>query len=110
MKNQVNLIGRIGTDPILKEVTKGDKVLNISIAIDESYYDKEGIKQDACTWIKINAWNKNAELIAKYCKKGTQIAISGKLIVKSWIGKEGTKNYSTEVEVKEFTLLGGKNE
>ncbi len=80
LANKVQLIGRIGMTPELKELANGGKMLRMSIATDASYKDAEGKRVQDTTWHTLVAWNKTAELAGKLCTKGRQIAAEGALI------------------------------
>lgn len=106
LKNSVQLIGRLGEEPTLKDA--GDsKVMNISIATNEKYKNNKGETVEDTQWHKIVLWGSKAEIVEKFCKKGSEIGVQGKLINRSW-EKEGQKYYTTEVVVSEVLLLDGK--
>ena len=76
------------------------------IATNEIYRDKSGEKQSETTWHRLVAWGKQAEIVESYVKNGSEIAIGGKLINRSWDDKNGTKQYITEILVNSVLLLG----
>lgn len=81
IKNSFTLVGRIGNEPELKEV--GDNtVLNLSIAYNDVYKDKDGEKQEKTHWFRVAFWNERAESLVKVLRKGQLVGIDGKLIVK----------------------------
>lgn len=104
LKNHVQLIGRIGSDTELKTLESGKSLLNISIATNDYYKDKEGNKQEKTEWHRLVAWGKTAENIDKLVNKGDEIAIEGKLTHRSY-EKDGETRYASEVLVNEFLLL-----
>jgi len=108
MKNKVQLIGNLGQDPELKELDDNKKVVNFSIATNETFKNAEGEKETKTHWHNVVAWNKTAEIISKYASKGSQLAIEGKLISRSYDDKEGNKKYITEVLCHEVLLLDKK--
>ena len=109
LRNQVQLIGRIGSETELKTLDSGNSLLNLSIATNEFYKDKEGVKQEKTEWHRIVAWGKTAEIMNNLIGKGDEIAIEGKLTHRSY-EKDGETRYSTEVVVNEFLLLNSVNQ
>ena len=104
--NRVTLLGHIGNPPELKSVGTDGKVVNFSIATDESYKDKSGKKIEKTEWHNIVAWGTLAETISKYFVKGSEILIEGKISTRSY-EKDGVKHYSTEIVASNFEFTGG---
>ena len=102
LRNNVQLIGHLGADPIVKEVNK-TKVANFSVAVND-YYKPKGSEEfvEKTMWFNVVAWDRHAEKIEKKCTKGTEVIISGKLESKSYTDKEGVKRFVTEVRVVEI--------
>ncbi len=105
IKNQVQLIGRVGNDPELRSFANGGKMLKLSLATHEIYKDSNGERIEKTQWHTILAWGKTAEHMTRHINKGDQIAISGKLVHRSYEGQDGIKRFITEVVVQEFMLL-----
>jgi single-strand DNA-binding protein len=110
LKNSVRLIGRLGDEPKVKKLVSGKKVANFSIATHEQYRDSKGEMQSETTWHRLVVWDKQAEIVEKYLKKGSEIAVEGKLTNRSWEGKNGEKQYLTEIVVNSLLMLDKKNE
>ena len=110
LKNKVQLIGNLGNAPEVKTTESGKKLARFSVATNESYRNAKGEKVTETTWHNLVAWGKVADIAEKYLNKGTEVAIEGKLINRSYTDKEGTKKYITEVQVNELLLLGSKAE
>ena len=108
LKNRVQLIGNLGNAPEVKNATNGKKHARFNIATDEIYRNSKGEKVKETTWHNLVAWGKIADIVEKYLNKGSEVAIEGKLISRSYTDKEGTKKYITEVEVNELLMLGSK--
>jgi single-strand DNA-binding protein len=107
--NSVMLLGRIGNAPDVRSAAGGMVVTTLSIATSESFKDKAGAWQERAEWHNLVAYQRNAELLRDYAKKGDQIHVEGRLRTSSWEDKEsGQKRYKTEIVVKDITLLGGK--
>ena len=108
--NKVILIGNLGADPELRYTPSGQPVANFRIATSESWVDKQGQKQERTEWHRIVAWGKLAELCGEYLAKGRQVFIEGKLQTRQWDDRDGNKRYTTEVQAREITFLGGRGE
>lgn len=109
--NKVILVGNLGKDPEIKYTPSGAAVAKFSIATNEGYKDKSGQWQDRTEWHNIVAWQRLAEIIGEYVKKGSKVYIEGRLQTSSWDDKEtGQKKYKTEIIANELVLLGGRGE
>lgn len=105
LRNKVQLIGNLGNDPEIITLEGGKKLAKLSLATNEHYKDKEGLKQTKTEWHNVVAWNKTAEIIEQYVSKGQEIAVEGKLTSRSYQDKEGNKRYISEVVIDELLLL-----
>ena len=108
LKNKVQLIGNLGNLPEIKNTESGKKLARFSIATNEVYNNSKGEKVKETTWHNLVAWGKVAEIVEKFLVKGSEIAIEGKLINRSYTDKDGVKKYVTEVQVNELLMLGSK--
>lgn len=109
--NKVILIGNLGKDPEIKYTPSGTAVAKFSLATNERYKDKSGNWQDRTEWHNIVAWQRLAEIVGEYVKKGSKIYIEGRLQTSSWDDKEsGQKRYKTEVIANDLVLLSGRGE
>jgi single-strand DNA-binding protein len=109
MKNKVQLIGNLGHAPEIVKTTSGKKLAKFSVATNERYRNAKGEAVTETQWHNLVAWGKVAELAEKYLSKGSEVAIEGKLVHKSYKDKEGVTKYTSEVQVAEVLLLGGKS-
>lgn len=109
LRNKVNLIGRLGKDPEIKTLGKGNKVATFTLATDESYKGSDGQRVQDTQWHQIVAWGSQATIIEKYLSKGTQIAIEGSVKNRSYQTKSGEKRYITEVLAHNILMLGTKD-
>lgn len=100
--NQVILIGRLTKDPELRETSNGKPVASFTLAV-----DKFG---EGADFINCVVWNKQAENLAKYQKKGGQIGVSGRLQTRDYDDEKGNKRYVTEVVADSIEYLGAKKE
>jgi single-strand DNA-binding protein len=106
MKNSVQLIGHVGNDPEIKTLESGKKLVNLSIATNETYYNDKGEKITDTQWHRVTAWGKTAEIIEKYVTKGKEIGVVGRLSYRSYEDKNGNKQYTTEITVSEMQMFG----
>ena len=109
--NKVQLIGNVGKDPEVKFTPSGTAVAKFGLATNERFKDKSGEWQDRTEWHNIVAWQKLAEIIGQYVKKGSKIYIEGRLQTSNWEDKQsGEKKYRTEVIASDLLLLSGRGE
>jgi len=108
LKNKVQLIGNLGNNPEVKTLDSGKKMARFSMATSEIYRNAKGEKVEETQWHNLVAWGKLAEIAEKYLQKGSEIALEGKLINRSYNDAEGIKKYITEIQVNELLLLGDK--
>jgi single-strand DNA-binding protein len=109
--NKVILIGNLGKDPEIKYTPSGTAVAKFSLATNERYKDKSGNWQDRTEWHNIVAWQRLAEIVGEYVKKGSKLYIEGRLQTSSWDDKEsGQKRYKTEIIANDLVLLSGRGE
>jgi single-strand DNA-binding protein len=107
--NQCNFIGRLGQDVELKYLPSGEAVANLSVAVGESWKDKNsGAKQERTEWIRAVAFGKLADIMGQYLTKGSKVFIGGKMRTRKWQAQDGTDRYSTEIVVKDMQMLSSK--
>lgn len=107
LRNRVQLIGRLGKDPEVKEFNDNKKA-SFSIATSETYKNQKGEKVEDTQWHNVVIWGKLAGVAEKYLKKGNEVAVEGKLIHRVYESK-GEKRFVTEINVNDMLMLGGKN-
>ncbi len=106
--NKVLLLGNVGKDPEIRATAGGTQVASFTLATADRQKDAQGNWADKTEWHNLVAFNRTAEIVRDYVKKGTQLYIEGKIQTRSWDDKEsGQKKYRTEILVNELTLLGG---
>ena len=108
LRNNVQLIGNLGMNPEVKTLESGSTVAKFSIATSDRYKNNKGEQVEETTWHNVVAWGKTAEIAEKYLKKGSQVAVDGKLTNRSYEAKDKTKRYVTEILVNEILMLGAK--
>ena len=108
--NKVMLIGNLGRDPEIRYSQQGTAMVNFSIATSEQWKDKNtGEKQEKTEWHRIVAFGKPAEILEKYLSKGSKVYIEGRIQTRNY-EKDGQTHYTTEIVVREFQFLGGRQE
>jgi single-strand DNA-binding protein len=109
--NKVILIGNLGKDPEVKYTPGGMPIAKFSLATNERFKDKEGQWQDRTEWHNIVAFQRLAEIVGEYVKKGGKLYIEGSLRTSSWDDKEtGQKKYRTEIIANDLVLLSGRGD
>ena len=107
--NKVILVGHLGKDPEVKYMPSGSAVANITVATSESWKDKQsGDKQERTEWHNVVFFNRLAEIVGEYLKKGAQVYVEGSLRTRKWQDKEGKDRYTTEIVASEMQMLGSK--
>lgn len=107
--NKVLLLGNVGKDPEIRATASGMTVASFSLATADRAKDAQGNWADKTEWHNLVCFQRTAEIVRDYVKKGTQLFIEGKIQTRSWDDKEsGQKKYRTEILVNELTLLGSK--
>ena len=107
--NKVILVGNLGKDPEMKYTASGTAIANITVATSDSWNDKQtGERVEKTEWHRIVAFQRLAEIMGEYLKKGSQVYIEGKLQTRKWQDKEGHDRYSTEIVANEMQMLGGR--
>ncbi len=106
MINNVTLTGRITKDLEKKETGKGTSVVNFSLAVDRRFKNANG-EHDA-DFISIQAWGLTADLLCKYCGKGSLIGIEGRIQTRNYENNQGQRVYVTEVVAENVTFLDSK--
>jgi len=106
--NKVLLLGNVGKDPEIRSTAGGMTVASFSLATADRQKDAQGNWADKTEWHNLVCFQRTAEVVRDYVKKGTQLFIEGKIQTRSWDDKtSGEKKYRTEILVNELTLLGG---
>ena len=108
--NKVILVGNLGQDPEVKYMPTGGAVTNISIATTDSWTDKNtGQKQDRTEWHRVVFFNRLAEVVGEYLRKGSQVYIEGNLRTRKWQDQNGQDKYTTEIVAREMQMLGSRS-
>ena len=103
--NKVILLGNLGADPELRYTAAGAAVLNLRLATNESYVDKNKEPQERTEWHSVVIWGSRAEGLARVLTKGSGVLVEGTLRTSSY-EKDGQKRYRTEVHAREICFTG----
>ena len=105
--NKVVLIGRLTRDPELRYTGSNTPVASFTLAVNRNFSNQQGERE--ADFINVVVWRKQAENLAKYCTKGSQVAVEGRIQTRNYDAQDGTKRYTTDVIVETFEFLGNKN-
>ncbi len=109
--NKVLIIGTLGQDPETRYAANGNAVVNLSVATNETWKDKQtGEQKKSTEWHRIVMFGKVAEIAGQYLRKGSQAYFEGKLQTRKWQDKDGSDRWSTEILAHEMQMLGPKPE
>jgi single-strand DNA-binding protein len=104
--NKIILVGNVGRDPELRQ-TPTSKVVDFSIAVNEP---ARGQQPEKTEWYRITFWDRRAETIAQYVRKGSPIMVEGRLSVRTYLDSSQRERYSLEVSGTDFVLLGARDQ
>lgn len=106
--NKVILVGNLGNDPEVRYMPNGNAVANVSLATSDSWKDKAtGEQQEKTEWHRVVFFNRLAEIVEQYVKKGSKLYVEGRLQTRSW-EQDGVKRYSTEIVANEMQMLDSR--
>lgn len=103
--NRVMLFGNLGADPELRVTPGGQAILKLRLATNESYMDRNNVRQERTEWHRVTIWGRRAEALGKILTKGDSLFVEGRLQTSSY-EKNGEKRYSTEVVASNIVLPG----
>lgn len=110
MLNKVQIIGRLGADPEVKQMPSGDSVCNITVATSERWKDKNtGEQKEKTEWHRVVLFGRVADIVGQYLRKGSLAYFEGSLETRQW-EKDGQKQYTTEIKAREMKMLGGRDD
>ena len=104
--NKVILIGRLTKDPEMRTTQSGIANTTFSLAVNRNFANQQGERE--ADFFNVVTWRKQAENVSKYCTKGSQVAVEGRIQNRSYDAQDGTKRYITEIIADNVTFLGSK--
>ncbi len=105
--SKVILMGNLTRDVEMRTTASGQNVANFSLAVGRTWKDANGETKEQTSFINCVAWGRAGETIAQYVKKGNPLLVSGRLDQRSYEDKDGNKRSTVEVNVEDFTFVGG---
>lgn len=109
--NKVILVGNLGRDPETRFSPNGGAICNVSIATTRAWKDKAtGEKREETEWHRVVFFDRLAEIVQEYLKKGRSVYVEGRLKTRKWQDKDGQERYTTEIVAEEMQMLGGREE
>lgn len=114
MYHKVIIVGNLGNDPELRFTAQGDGVTSFSVAVNNTWFNKDGEKQEETTWFRVSVWGKQAESCNQYLSKGRQVLVEGRLQPdkatggpKIWTPPEGNARASYDLRAITVQFLSG---
>jgi single-strand DNA-binding protein len=105
--NKVLLIGNLTREPELRVTPKGTSVAQFGLAVNRKFKKEDGSDSEEVTYVDIEAWGKQAELVAKYLTKGSPAMVEGRLKFEQWEDKQsGQKRNKLKVILENVQFLG----
>lgn len=108
--NKVILVGNVGKDPEIKVASTGTSIATFSLATSDRTKDQTGTWTDRTEWHSLVAFQRTAEIVRDYVKKGSKLYIEGRIQTRTWDDKDNQKHYKTEIIVNDLVLLSGRGE
>jgi single-strand DNA-binding protein len=107
--NKVILIGNLGADPEIRYMPAGGAVANVNLATTDTWKDKQsGQAQERTEWHRVVFFNRLAEIVGEYLRKGAKIYVEGSLRTRKWQDKNGQDRYTTEIVGNELQMLDSR--
>lgn len=106
--NKVIILGRLGSDPEVRTLPSGGKVVNFSIATSENYTNRNGEKVEQTEWHRIELWENLANIAEQYLKKGDMAYVEGKIRTEKWTDQNGQERYTQKIRGNSMQLIGGR--
>lgn len=103
--NKVMILGNLGADPELRMNPGGQAVLKLRVATNESWLDKDKVKQERVEWHRVTVFGRRAEGLAKFVRKGMKVFVEGRNQTSTY-DKDGQKHYSTEIIADQVLVTG----
>ena len=106
--NKVTLIGNLTRDPELRYTPQGTAVAQFGLATNRDWVTAQGEKKEEAQYHRIVAWSKLAELCKQLLTKGSKVFVEGRLVYRTFDGKDGTQKSITEIVMSNMIVLGGE--
>ena len=107
--NKAIIVGNLGRDPEVRYSANGNAIANVTVATTDSWKDRQsGEQQERTEWHRVVFFNRLAEVVAEYLKKGSQVFIEGRIQTRKWQDKDGNERWTTEIVANEMQMLGSR--
>jgi single-strand DNA-binding protein len=104
--NKVMLIGNVGAEPEIRTTGGGTKIAKVSLATNRSFSDRSGQQQEKTEWHRLTFWDRMADLVEQYVKKGDRLYIEGRIEYSQTEDDKGNQRFWTDIVVREMVMLG----
>ena len=108
--NKVILMGRLTRDPETRVTASGLAICKLGLACSRAYATKDGERKEETTFIDVDAFGKQAEVITKYMRKGRPLMVEGRLKLDQWESNDGQKRSKLGVVLETFQFLGSRDD
>ena len=108
--NKVILMGNLTRDPEMRVTPNGHSICKLGLAVSRTFSTKDGERREETAFVDIDAFGKQAEVIAKYMRKGRPIMVEGRLKLDQWESNEGQKRSKLGVVLENFQFLGSRDD
>ena len=108
--NKVIAVGNLGKDPEIKFLPSGQSVCNFTMAVTETWKDKQtGEIKERTEWMNIEVWGKQGEACEQYLSKGSQCYVEGQMRTEKWQDKEGNDRWTTKIRADNTLFIGSRS-
>lgn len=109
--HQTVVVGNLGGDPELRYMQSGQAVCNFSVAVNESWRDRQsGDQRERTTWYRVSVWGPRAESCNTYLSKGSQVLVTGNVSARGYINNSGEAAASLDLRVRDIRFLSGRGD
>jgi single-strand DNA-binding protein len=110
MYQQITLVGNLGNDPELRTTPNGTPVCNFSLAVHRQWTNRDGEQSEKTTWFRVTVWQRQAETVARYLRKGSRVLVVGEVEeANAYLTRDGEPAATLEVTGRMVKFLGGGN-
>jgi len=108
--NKVILLGNLTRDPETRVTANGNTICKLGLAVSRVYSTRDGERREETTFVDIDAFGKQAEVITKYMRKGRPLMVEGRLKLDQWETNDGQKRSKLAVVLENFQFIGGRDD
>ncbi|MCD4737773.1 MAG: single-stranded DNA-binding protein [Anaerolineae bacterium] len=112
---KIVIVGNLGRDPEMRYTPDGTPVTDFSVATNRKWSNSDGSAGEETTWFRVTVWRRQAETVAQYLKKGSQVLVEGRMKAdratggpRVWSGQDGVARASYEITANRVIFLGGR--